>query len=239
MIVSLERALSKLGFCSRKEAAILIKEGKVKVSDKVVKNNKLRIHLDSKIEVEGKSPGKQKTLCIMFHKPKNVVTTRKDPEGRKAVFDFIKTEAYLFPVGRLDYDSSGLLLLTNNGKLADFITAPESRIQKVYLVKVKGLLEIRLLEKGVTLDGELLVPKKVELVRQNPLSTIIKIAITEGRNRQIRRMLEAMGSKTLALKRVAVGPLKLRNLKPGEYRELSESEVKKLMLSKGVRSQSK
>ena len=228
MIVSLERALSKLGFCSRKEASILVKEGKVNVNDQIIKNPKSRVHLDAKIEVEGKKPGKQKTLCIIFNKPKNVVTTTKDPEGRKTVYDFIKTEEYLFPVGRLDYESSGLLLLTNNGKLADFITSPESKIPKVYLVKVKGLLEIKKLEKGVTLDGEYLTPKKEEIVTQNPNSTIIKIAITEGRNRQVRRMLEALGYKTLALKRVAIGPLKLRNLQSGESRELSENELKKL-----------
>ena len=227
MIVSLERALSKLGYCSRKKAAELVEQGLVSIDGKIVKLPNKRVHLDSKITVEGKTITKPKTICIMLNKPKNVMTTTKDPEGRKTVYDILQFPKHLFPVGRLDYDSSGLLLFTNNGKLADYITAPASKVNKVYLAKVKGNPDLKLLAKGVTLEGDLLIPKKIQLIKQNPNSTIVKIAITEGRNRQVRRMFEALGSKTLILKRVAIGSLHLGDLKPGAWREITKKELEK------------
>ena len=227
MSFSLERTLSKLGYCSRTEAAKLISEGKVSVDGKTVTSKKRRVLLESKIVIQGKETIK-KVIWILLNKPINVITSNKDPEGRKTVYDIVKVETYVFPVGRLDYDTSGLLLMTNDNKLADYISSPESHIDKIYHAKIKGNIDIKLLENGTVLEGELVKPKEVKIITNNPNSTIIEITLTEGKNRQIKRMLQALNIKLISLKRIAIGELRLDNLKPGEYRLLKEEEIQKL-----------
>lgn len=228
MIVSLERALSKLGYCSRSKAAELIEFGKVCVDGRLVSSPNKRVGLDSLITVDGKKITRNKTVWLMLNKPKNVITTRNDPEGRKTVYDFIKLNSHLFPVGRLDYDTSGLLLMTNESKLADEISLPESKVSKVYLAKVKGSVDLGLLRKGAVLEGELLIPKNIVLIKNNPNSSILEITITEGKNRQIKRMFQAFGIKLLSLKRIGIGSLNLGSLKPGESRLLNGNDLRKL-----------
>lgn len=232
MIVSLERALSKLGYCSRSKAAELIRNGKVTVEGKMVSVPNKRVDLNDNITVEGKSISKSKHIWIMLNKPKNIVTTANDLEGRRTVYDLVKVPYHVFPVGRLDYDTSGLLLMTNDTKLADYISSPKSEVEKTYLAKVKGNPDLSLLEKGAVLSGELLKPKKIKLVRSNPNSLILEITITEGKNRQIKRMLQAVGIKLLNLKRISIADLNLGSLKPGEYRFLNIEDVKKLKSNK-------
>lgn len=228
MIVSLERALSKLGYCSRSKATTLITSGKVAVNSKIITSPAKRIDLESSITVDGKEISKPKTIWILLNKPKNIVTTARDPEGRKTVYDIVKVPHHVFPVGRLDYDTSGMLLITNDNDLADHISSPNSKVEKTYLLKVKGNPDITILEKGAVISGELLKPKKIKLIKSNPNSSIIEMTITEGRNRQIKRMMQAAGVKLLSLKRIAIGQLELGSLKPGEYRILSGDDLRKI-----------
>jgi len=232
MLVSLERALSKLGYCSRSKATNLIVTGKVTVDGKTITSPAKRINLESNITVDGKNISKPKIIWIMLNKPKSIVTTAKDPEGRKTVYDIVKVPYHIFPVGRLDYDTSGMLLMTNDNELAEHISSPNSKVEKTYLLKVKGNPDLKILEKGAVLSGELLKPKKVKLIKSNPNSAIIEMMITEGRNRQIRRMLEAAEIKLLSLKRIAIGQLELGDLKPGKYRILDDSDLKKMTQKK-------
>lgn len=230
MIVSLERALSKMGYCSRSKAATLITEGRVVVDGRIITSPAKRINLESCITIDGKEISKPKTVWILLNKPKNIVTTARDPEGRKTVYDLVKVPHHVFPVGRLDYDTSGMLLMTNDNDLAEYISSPNSKVDKTYLLKVKDNLDIKVLEKGAVLSGELLKPKRVRLIKSNPRSSIIEMTITEGRNRQIKRMLQAAGIKLLSLKRITIGRLELGNLKPGKCRELDYNDLKKLTL---------
>ncbi|MDP3990218.1 MAG: pseudouridine synthase [archaeon] len=232
MLVSLERALSKLGYCSRSKATDLIVTGKVAVDGKTITSPAKRINLESSITVDGKEISKPKIIWIMLNKPKSIVTTAKDPEGRKTVYDIVKVPYHIFPVGRLDYDTSGMLLMTNDNDLAEHISSPNSKVEKTYLLKVKGNPNMTILEKGAVLSGELLKPKKVKLIKSNPNSAIIEMTITEGRNRQIRRMLEAAEIKLLSLKRIAIGHLELGDLKPGRYRILDVDDLKKMTQKK-------
>ena len=228
MIVSLERALSKLGYCSRSKAAALIMSGKVAVNGKIITSPAKRINLENCITISGKEISKPKIIWIMLNKPKNIVTTARDPEGRKTVYDIVKLPYHVFPVGRLDYDTSGMLLMTNDNDLAEHISSPNSKVEKTYLSKVKGNPDIKVLEKGAVLSGELLKPKKIKIIKSNPLSSIIELAITEGRNRQIKRMMQAAGVKLLSLKRIAIGNLELGDLKSGEYQILNNRNFKML-----------
>ena len=232
MIVSLERALSKLGYCSRSKAAALIMSGKVAVNGKIITSPAKRINLENCITISGKEISKPKIIWIMLNKPKNIVTTARDPEGRKTVYDIVKLPYHVFPVGRLDYDTSGMLLMTNDNDLAEHISSPNSKVEKTYLSKVKGNPDIKVLEKGAVLSGELLKPKKIKIIKSNPLSSIIELAITEGRNRQIKRMMQAAGVKLLSLKRIAIGQLELGSLKPGGYCILSDNDLKKITLKR-------
>ena len=228
MIVSLERALSKLGYCSRSKAAALIRSGKVAVNGKIITSPAKRINLENCITISGKEISKPKIIWIMLNKPKNIVTTARDPEGRKTVYDIVKLPYHVFPVGRLDYDTSGMLLMTNDNDLAEHISSPNSKVEKTYLLKVKGSPDIKVLEKGAVLSGELLKPKKIKIIKSNPLSSIIEMTITEGRNRQIKRMMQAAGVKLLSLKRIAIGNLELGDLKSGKYQILNNRNLKML-----------
>jgi len=228
MMVSLERALSKLGYCSRSKAAALIRSGKVAVNGKIITSPAKRINLENCITISGKEISKPKIIWIMLNKPKNIVTTARDPEGRKTVYDIVKLPYHVFPVGRLDYDTSGMLLMTNDNDLAEHISSPNSKVEKTYLLKVKGSPDIKVLEKGAVLSGELLKPKKIKIIKSNPLSSIIEMAITEGRNRQIKRMMQAAGVKLLSLKRIAIGNLELGDLKSGKYQILNNRNLKML-----------
>lgn len=228
MIVSLERALSKLGYCSRSKAAALIEEGRVSVNGIIITARNRRVNLESNIQVDNQEIKSKKQVWIMLNKPVNVVTTMNDPEKRKTVYDIVKLPDHIFPVGRLDYDTSGLLLMTNDNILAERISSPESHTEKVYLAKIKGNSDIAKIKKGTMMSGELVRPREIKSVKKNPNSEILEITLTEGKNRQIKRMFQSFGIKLLSLKRIAIGNLKLGSLKPGQYRLLSEAELKSL-----------
>lgn len=194
----------------------------------------VRVQAGDAVSMDGKpvSPQEQK-VYIAFYKPPNVVTTASDPEGRKTAVEFFKDLGVrVFPVGRLDYETEGLLLMTNDGDWSNRITHPSFNLDKEYLVKVKGLVEdpqIRALENGVMLEGKRTWPASITNVKRGGTITQMNVAIHEGRNRQVRKMLEAIGKEVVFLKRVRIGAIELGELKAGQWRYLDDSEASNLI----------
>jgi len=232
--ISLARALSKLGFTSRSQARPLITSGRVTVNDGVVKDPDQRIDIErDRVAVDGQSVALESYVYVMMNKPPGVVTTRSDERGRATVFDVLADPAlpYLTPVGRLDKESAGLLLFTNDTRWANGITAPEKHVDKIYHVHIDQPINMELIERmkaGVEDKGERLHAKSVEPLDVTDTDSWIEVVLDEGKNRHIRRMLAAMNVNVLELVRVAIGSLRLGKLKPGEYRKLTVAEVKAL-----------
>jgi len=227
----LQKVLARAGFGSRRLCEDLISAGRVRVNGDVAE---LGIRVDvshDAIEVDGVRlsvlPG---LVHYMLNKPPGVVTTADDPQGRTTVTSLVPDDPRVFPVGRLDSDTEGLLLLTNDGDLAQRLTHPSFGVEKEYLAKVVGVPDrgaLRKLREGVELEDGLTAPAKVGAVG-DPREGVLRIVVHEGRNRQVRRMCEAVGHPVERLVRVRVGPLTLRGLDPGEWRELAQSEVNAL-----------
>lgn len=230
----LQKYMADCGVASRRHAEKMIADGLVSVNGAVVTEMGVQVDGDDEVRVSGKLIRPQTVKkYIIYHKPAGEVTTVTDPEGRKTVLDrFRDCPVRLFPVGRLDYDSEGLLLLTNDGELAERMMHPRYVIDKAYLARVTGDVtpdELRQLAQGVVLDGRRTSPAKVRLVRRETFASDILITIHEGRNRQVRRMVESVGHQVLQLRRVRFGPLELGDLRRGEWRELNEEEVRRLL----------
>lgn len=238
-IVSLPRALSKLGYASRRQAERLIVEGIVSVNGKVIRSLSFRVDpaVDD-IVVNGETLNKKKEfIYLLFNKPAGVVTTRNDERGRKTVYDFLNTSAFkstshLFPVGRLDKDTSGALLFTNDSQLGEKLTSPKSKFPKTYEIICEGRLNAESesrLTNGVTLtDGYTTLPALLQHIRRQSNSTMCQITIVEGKNRQIRRMFETVGHPVIQLRRISIGPVQLGSLAEGTFRRLTSEEVKQL-----------
>jgi 23S rRNA pseudouridine2605 synthase len=230
----LQKALAHSGVASRRRAEEYIREGRVKVNGQVVNEMGVVVTANDNIEVDGK-PIKleSKKVYILLHKPKGYITSVSDPKGRKTVIDLIDgIEERIYPVGRLDYDSSGLLFLTNDGQFANFLMHPKHEILKTYIVTVKGKPSenaIQSLRKGIKIENYITAPAYVNVLSIYENKTKLEITIHEGRNRQVRKMCEKIGNPVIRLKRVAYGGVQLGNLKAGEWRYLTESEKKRLM----------
>ncbi len=234
MRIRLNKFLSQAGVVSRREADRLIIEGRIKI------NNCPALDLGIKIDPERdivlvddrKIREKKKLVYLLLNKPTGYLVTLKDPFGRPTVRDLLPASlGRLFPVGRLDLDSEGLLLLTNDGELAFRLSHPRFEVEKTYLVKVKGepgAVGLRRLEKGVFLDGRKTAPAKVTILAHNPKSSLLRLEIHEGKKREVRRMCQAIGHDVLELKRIAFAGLPLKNLKPGRWRTLEPSEIRRL-----------
>ena len=227
---TLDRVLSKAGISSRTDAARLIREGRVTIDGRVTREPETWVDEGSQsVRVDGRPLAEPRRLCILLCKPKGVVTTAKDPDGRRTVFDLLPPrEGHLFTVGRLDLDTSGLLLLTNDSSLAETLTNPAHDVPKTYLVKASTRLtdeQLDALRGGVGLSDGPTRPAEVTRLREPGGRTVFEMTIREGRNRQVRRMVEAVGSKVLKLVRVSIGPLTLGSMKPGDWRELSREEI--------------
>ena len=229
--VTLPRALSKLGYCSRTQAEALIVAGRVTVDGHEITDPAAWIDLDrARIAVDGEAIAAEKKLYFMLNKPRGLVTTRDDPEGRPTVYDCLRDidARHLAPVGRLDKASEGLLLFTNDTVLAQALLDPISHVGKIYHVQVNTIMEQELLdrmERGVVDDGELLTATAARLLRSGDRNGWIEVELKEGRNRQIRRMLEVLGVECLRLVRVAFGDITLGDLAKGAVRALTEAEV--------------
>jgi len=224
--------LSKAGLGSRTQARSWIHGGRVKVNGKVVENPDLWIDFArDKVLFDGKPLRAQRRVYLLLHKPTGYITTFKDPEGRPTVYDLIpELETFVSPVGRLDLDTSGLLILTNDTQFAERLTNPEHKVPKTYLVKCADLLSdeaLARLRDGVGLSDGPTKPARVRRIRDSE----IELTITEGRNRQVRRMVEAVGSKVLELMRTAIGPVPVGDLPIGASRELTAVELRALGLT--------
>lgn len=233
---TLERILSKAGLASRTEARQWIGAGRVSVNGKLIQSPDQWVDLERDcVSLDGKPLRVQKKVYLLLYKPKGYLTTYKDPEGRATVYDLISTvDQWVFPVGRLDQDTSGLLILTNDTQFAERITNPDHKVPKTYLVKSSTRLsddQLDLLRRGVELKDGPTRPAVVTRVRDSDHKTFFEITVTEGRNRQVRRMVEAVGSKVSKLVRTAIGPLRIEKLEIGKYRPLAPAEVEAVLRS--------
>jgi 23S rRNA pseudouridine2605 synthase len=234
MEVRLQKLIASTGLSSRRKAEMLIASGRVSVNGKIV--TELGTKVDpgrDHVKVDGKHlTSAQPFVYLMLNKPKNVMSTLDDPGGRTTVKDFLRgVSVRVFPVGRLDFDSEGLMLLTNNGELAQALLHPRYHVPKTYLIKVKGVLkdeDITHLERGIRLEDGMTSPAHVKKVRKVEANSWLEITIREGRTHQVKRMLDAVGHPVLKLLRIRMGPLSLGGLEPGEFRFLTDRETNAL-----------
>ena len=220
-----QKLLSNYGYCSRRKAEELIKEGRVKVNNKVVTIGD-KASEDDKIYVDNNLVNKEEKVYLMFNKPVHCVTALRD-EQHRTVMHYIKIKERVFPVGRLDFHASGLLLLTNDGDFSNKIMHPRYEINKTYRVMVDRPITddaMREIEGGIMLEDGKTAPAKVEKI----MESVVEITIHEGKNRIIKRMLKKLGYSVKSLERIRIGNLELGDLKPGKYRDLSEADKKKI-----------
>ncbi|UFT97669.1 rRNA pseudouridine synthase [Radiobacillus kanasensis] len=230
----LQKIIAQSGVTSRRKAEKLIEAGKVKVNGQVVKELGTKVSPDDEIVVDGVPLEKEQPVYYMLYKPRGVISSVRDDKNRKVVTDFFpEVKERIYPVGRLDYDTSGLLLLTNDGEFANLLMHPKYEMEKIYVAKVKGIPrreELNKLRKGILSNGEKLKATftKVLSADEKKNTAIVQINLQEGRNRQVRRMLEEIGYPAAKLKREQYGFLTLEGLNAGEHRELTPHEVKQL-----------
>jgi len=229
--IRLQKFLADIGIASRRASEKIILDGRVQVNGRIARQLGIKIDPDvDEIKVDGKTcSGKPRHIYILMNKPMGTVTTAKDPFGRSTVVDLLKgLKERVYPVGRLDKDTEGLLILTNDGEVTYRLTHPKHEVEKTYLTVVKGRAgrqQIRMLEKGIKLEDGLTAPAKVKIVKSPDDSTVMEIKIHEGKKRQIRRMCNAIGNPVIYLKRTHVGILSLKNLKPGQWRFMTPKEI--------------
>lgn len=234
MEIRLNKFLAQAGVASRREVDKMIVEGKIKVNGQVVKVLGYKIDEEKdRVEVEGKRvKGEESLIYLMLNKPPGYLVTFKNRFKRPTIKQLLPSlEKRVFPVGRLDYDSEGLLLLMNDGELAYRLTHPRFKVRKAYLVQVKGdpdPSKLTRLEKGIYLDGKKTAPAKIRLIKRDPKKTLLKVEIHEGRKREVKRMLGAIGHRVLQLKRVSFGGLGLGRLRAGKWRFLIRKEINAL-----------
>lgn len=230
-----QKLLAQAGISSRRRAEQLIREGRVTVNGRPVKLGDSARSGKDIIAVDGEriGPGPEKKLYLALHKPRGFVTTMEDERGRKCVAELVKdVPGRVYPVGRLDKDSEGLLLMTNDGGFANAVAHPSTHVAKTYRVTLRpGISEEQLikLSTGIELDGRRTAPAKARVLEQQPGRAVVEIVLYEGRNREIRRMCEFLGLEVARLKRTAVGPVRLSLLPQGKYRELTTEEVSGLL----------
>ena len=230
---TLERALSRAGVCSREEALRRIAAGRVRVNGLVARDARVWVDPEQdRIEVDGRALARRGVAVLALNKPVGYLTTRTDPGGRKTVYELLPADTrWVVPVGRLDRDTSGLLLLTNDTDLAAALTDPRSHVEKVYVVELAAALtdeSLEALRRGIELDDGRTAPARVRRLAARGGRARIELALMEGKNRQVRRMVRALGSYVVALERVAIGPLRLGELAPGVARPLTRAEERRL-----------
>lgn len=229
----LQKIISNCGYTSRRKAEELIQAGKVKVNGVIITELGYKVKENDDIQVEKTHLKKESKEYYLLYKPEKTITSVKDEVGRTTVVDLIKTSKRIYPVGRLDYDTTGILLLTNDGELANILMHPSFFVEKTYIAKVEGILtgkEFDQLKNGIMIDGRKMIPKRVKLRLKNKIQNFskIEITITEGRNHIIKKAFLAINHPVIQLKRESYAFLNLEGLKKGEYRKLTIKEVKKL-----------
>ena len=228
----LQKLIASSGYCSRRKAEELITKGKVTVNGKIIKELSTKATFGDEILVEGNLIEYEEKEYYLFYKPRSVVCTTKDDKNRKTVLDFFdESSKRIYPVGRLDYDTTGLLLLTNDGEFANLMMHPKNNIDKMYVAKVKGIVtgdEIKKLKAGIYLDNKKIIPTRVKLKKldKKNLTSIVEITIHDGINHEVKRLMENINHEVIKLKREGFAFLNLNGLKSGEKRMLSPKEVK-------------
>ena len=226
----LQKYMARCGIASRRKCEELILNGNVQVNDKVVLELGIKVNSESDVvKYNGKviKPEENK-VYIMINKPEDIITSVKDEKGRKTVIDLIDVKERIYPIGRLDYDSSGLLLLTNDGEIYNKIIHPRVNIDKVYVALVKGIFteeEIKKFENGIDIGGYITSNSSIKILKKYSNSCEVEIIIHEGKNRQIRKMCSALNHEVVSLKRIKVGDISAKSLKKGEWRYLNEEEL--------------
>lgn len=230
----LQKVIAHAGIASRRKAEQIILDGKVTVNGKVVKELGIKVSPSDRVEVEGIPLEREEPVYFLFYKPRGVISSVQDEKGRKVVTDYLpEIKQRVYPIGRLDFDTSGLLLLTNDGEFANLLMHPRNEIDKVYVAKTKGIPtreNIKKLQRGIQLEDGKTAPAKVKILSfdKRKQTAVIEISIHEGRNRQVRRMLEAIDCPVQKLKRERYGFLTLAGLSAGDMRELTPHEVKQI-----------
>lgn len=229
----LQKVIAASGYASRRKAEELIKQGRVSVNGVTVTEMGTKVSGNDAVVVDGARVGTELKEYILLNKPRNVITSTSDPEGRTVITSLIETSNRLYPVGRLDYDTTGAILLTNDGELANILMHPKNSVEKVYIAKVKGFVGkdiIHNLERGVVIDGYKTGRAKARLKKfdKNKQTSLVELTITEGKNHQVKKMFEVLGFDVIKLTRDKYANLDVKKLKSGEYRYLSTKEVKVL-----------
>lgn len=230
----LQKVIAQAGIASRRKAEQLIEEGKVTVNGKKITELGTKVGLNDEVKVEGVPIERERKVYYLFYKPRGIISAVTDDKNRKTVVDYFPhVEERIFPVGRLDYDTSGLLLMTNDGEFANLMTHPRYQMDKTYIVKTEGIVERHLLKRimsGLQLEDGKTAPAKVKelAIDRKKNRSLLEVTIHEGRNRQVRRMFEAIGHPVQKLRRDRFAHLTLQGLNAGDYRELTAHEVKQL-----------
>lgn len=230
----LQKMIANSGYCSRRKAENLIREGSVKVNGVTITEMGFKAEYNDIIEVNGNVINKNEDkVYYLLNKPRGVITSASDDKNRKTVVDLIDTDKRIYPVGRLDYDTTGLIILTNDGTLTNLLIHPRNEIDKLYIAKIKGIPtkdEIQKLQTGVLVDNRKTARAKAKIKKIDKKNncSVVQLVIHEGKNHQVKKMFEAIGHEVLKLKREKISFLDLSGLRSGEYRELTLKEVKKL-----------
>ena len=237
--VRLQKYLAEAGVASRRKCEELIAQGKVEINGEVITTQGTKVNGDEIIKVDGRLVRQeQKKVYILLNKPVGYISTAKDEFSRKTVLDLLDTvKERVYPVGRLDYDTSGLLLLTNDGELANRMTHPRNEMPKVYRAMIDGKIgeeDVNSLQSGIAIEDYKTAPAKVHVIETGKRETIVEITIHEGRNRQVRKMFETLGHVVLRLKRVAIGPLAIEGIEEGKWRYLRKKEIDTLKRTAGL-----
>ncbi len=229
----LQKVIARSGVASRRKAEELITTGHVEVNGEKVLELGVKVKDNDVVTVDGVKIDREERVYYLLNKPRGVITSTKDEHHRKTVVDLIDDSRRIYPVGRLDYDTTGAIIITNDGELANLLMHPKSMIDKVYIAKIEGVLspsDIMKLKRGLVIDGVKTSKSKVKIKRHDKVSntSIVEITIHEGKNHQVKKMFEAVGTKVIKLKREKYSFLDVNDLKSGEYRKLNPKEVQKL-----------
>ena len=229
----LQKVIANSGVCSRRKAEELILAGKVLVNGEVITELGTKVSEKDEITVNGEVIEKEENVYFLLNKPRGVITSASDEKGRTTVVDLINTDKRIYPIGRLDYDTTGVLLLTNDGEFANLLMHPKNEIDKVYIAKVEGIAggaAVKKLENGVNIDGELLSSSRVKVkkVNKDKNESFVELTIHEGKNHQVKKMLESVGLPVIKLTRERIAFITVDKMKSGEYRKLNNKEVHQL-----------